>query len=168
MASTYEKIATNTLGSDTANVTFSSISGSYTDLVLTVAKLTSTTSSPYLCFQFNSDTGTNYSATILEGNGTTASSNRWSSEPQIYTGYNVASGTSSDGMVITNFQNYSNSTTYKTTLTRTAILGSSFPGTGAVVGLWRSTSAITSIKIFQNAGNLNSGSTFTLYGILKA
>lgn len=168
MAVTYDKIATTTLGSAAADVTFSSISGSYTDLVLIVNNLTSTTSSPYLCFQFNSDTASNYSSTILEGNGSTASSNRWTSQAQIYTGYNVASGTTSNGMVTTNFQNYSNSTTYKTTLTRTAILNGSFPGTGAVVGLWRSTSAITAIKIFQNAGNLNSGSTFTIYGILKA
>ena len=165
MTATYEAIATTTVGTAVADVTFSTISGSYTDLVLTVAKLTSTTSSPYLCFQFNSDTGSNYSSTILEGNGSTASSNRWSNEPQIYTGYNVASGTTSDGMVITHFQNYSNTTTNKTSLTRTAILGGSFPGTGAVVGLWRSTAAITSIKIFQNAGNINSGCVLTLYGI---
>jgi hypothetical protein len=168
MAITYEPISTTTLGSAAANVTFSSISGSYTDLVLTVAKLTATASSPYLCFQFNSDTGTNYSSTILEGSGSSASSNRWTSETQIYTGYNVASGTTSDGMVITNFQDYSNATTYKTSLTRTAILNGSFPGTGAIVGLWRSTNAITSIKVFQNSGNLNSGCVFTLYGIKEA
>jgi hypothetical protein len=34
MASTYEPIATTTLGTATASVTFSSISGAYTDLVL--------------------------------------------------------------------------------------------------------------------------------------
>ena len=34
MTATYEKIATTTLGSNTASTTFSSISGAYTDLVL--------------------------------------------------------------------------------------------------------------------------------------
>ena len=34
MTATYEKIATTTLGSAATSVTFSSISGSYTDLVL--------------------------------------------------------------------------------------------------------------------------------------
>jgi hypothetical protein len=34
MTSTYEKIATNTLGSAASSVTFTSISGAYTDLVL--------------------------------------------------------------------------------------------------------------------------------------
>jgi hypothetical protein len=37
--------------------------------------------------------------------------------------------------------------------------------TDAFVGLWRSTSAITSILIFPNTGNFNSGMTLTLYGI---
>ena len=37
MAITYEPIATNTLGSAAASVTFSSISGTYTDLVVVVS-----------------------------------------------------------------------------------------------------------------------------------
>jgi hypothetical protein len=62
MTATYEKIATTTLGSTTATVTFSSISGAYTDLVL-VERLVKSITGGSLQVRFNSDTGTNYSAT---------------------------------------------------------------------------------------------------------
>jgi hypothetical protein len=65
MTATYEKIATSTLGSTASDVTFSSISGSYTDLVLIVNETCSTGSG--LNVQFNSDTGSNYSSTYMYG-----------------------------------------------------------------------------------------------------
>ena len=59
---TYTPITSTTLGSNTASVTFSSISSAYTDLVLVVAgALDGANWVPTL--QFNSDTGTNYSTT---------------------------------------------------------------------------------------------------------
>jgi hypothetical protein len=61
--------------------------------------------------------------------------------------------------------NYSNATTYKTALARTSEDGVA----AAYVGLWRSTSAITSITIDKGSSdNFASGSTFTLYGIKAA
>jgi hypothetical protein len=51
MAITYEPIATTTLGSAAASVTFSSISGSYTDLVLVVTGIGATvTTFPWIRF----------------------------------------------------------------------------------------------------------------------
>jgi hypothetical protein len=75
--------------------------------------------------------------------------------------------------VITNIQNYSNSTTYKTILTRTnnAAGSSAQLLVGAQVALWRNTAAITSITILGDQGtpsNLATGSTFTLYGLKAA
>jgi hypothetical protein len=72
---TYEAIATQTLGSAAASVTFSSIPGTYTDLVLVVAG-TLTTGTENIVMQFNGDTGSNYSVTSLLGDGSTASSFR--------------------------------------------------------------------------------------------
>jgi hypothetical protein len=54
---TYEAIATQTLGSAAASVTFSSIPGTYTDLVLVVAMEHVTTGTENIVMQFNGDTG---------------------------------------------------------------------------------------------------------------
>ena len=62
--------------------------------------------------------------------------------------------------------NYANTTTYKTTLVRHNNVSQTV---SAVVNLWRSTSAITSITLSnESATNFDVGATFTLYGILKA
>ncbi len=164
---TYTPIATTTLGSAASSVTFSSISGSYTDLVLVVnAKGTGFTGSgtyPYV--RYNSDSNTNYSRTWLAGNGSTASSSRGSSENLQY----LVGGTYIDGTFsynsITQFMNYSNTTTYKTMLSRANNAGVQVD---ALVGLWRDTSAITSIVIYSSSGNFDTGSTFSLYGITAA
>jgi hypothetical protein len=166
MASTYTPIATQTLGSATASVTFSSISGSYTDLVL-IANAQGASGSPQnLLFQLNGDTASNYSSTWLIGDGSSASSSRLSSRVNgllDIAGY-APIGTNFNA-VIAQFNNYSNATTNKTVLSRA---NSAATGTDAVVSLWRSTAAITSIKIYFNTNNLNTGSTFTLYGVKSA
>lgn len=165
--STYTPIATTTLGSNAASYTFSSISGSYTDLILVINGQVS--SNVTVACQVNGDTATNYSTTELFGDGTTASSFRSSTNAQIAVmgiGAQVVSG--SQWVSTLHFQNYSNTTTYKTVLGRTSANGT--PGVNAIVGLWRSTSAITSIKILGYAGasGFTTGTTFTLYGIAAA
>ena len=163
---TYEPIATTTLGSNQATITFSSISGSYTDLVLIVsANQTPALNTQYI--RFNGDTGTNYSYTILTGNGTSAVSARGSTQDAWYSGYYGVPPTTNFGTEIYSFQNYSNTTTYKTGLSST---GRASGGTDAMVGLWRNTAAITSITygITGVSAFLTSGSTFTLYGIASA
>ena len=167
--STYTPIATTTLSSATSNITFSSISGSYTDIIL-VCQFSGASSgqSPYL--QINSDTGTNYSGTLLTGNGTTAASSRYSSDTQISDNSKGISTTAGANIITWHFQNYSNTTTYKTVLFRTTAMdGASYQGVTAGVGLWRSTNAITSIKFYLSGSvNLASGTTATLYGITAA
>lgn len=155
---TYSQIATQTLGSAAASVTFSSIPGTYTDLVL-VSNATGTTASTNLAFRLNSDSSTNYSATLLKGNGSSATSYRYSNGTDGRIG---EFNNTNIGIFLTNFQNYSNATTYKTVLTRSNVADNH---TSAWVSLWRSTSAITSILILADSGNIASGSTFSLYGI---
>jgi len=165
LASTYEKIATTTLGSAQSTITFSSISGSYTDLILIENGKVSSGAGSYTRIRFNSDTGSNYSATYLYGNGSSAGSDRYSNMTFIPVAYVAAVETNFNHNTIINIQNYSNSTTYKTVLARS---NNAATATDATAALWRSTSAITSIDYYLNSGDWASGSTFTLYGILKA
>ena len=159
---TYTLIASNTLGSATSSVAFSSIPATYTDLVLVVNAKGASNSNIRL--QFNSDTATNYSRTVLYGTGASAGSGRVSNFASIaIDAYAYLSTSDFSYNSITNIQDYSNSTTYKTTLTRA---NANATGVDATAGLWRSTSAITTITVFTNdSGNFSIGSTFKLYGI---
>ena len=161
MTATYEKIATNTLTTTTASVTFSSISGSYTDLVL-IFNGGVNTSNGGLRMELNSDTGSNYSQTSLAGDGTSAASARNSNVTQARISSDFGMVNNLNYNSITSLNNYSNSTTYKTWLSRNNLAS---VGTEAVIGLWRNTAAITSIKLVPSANSFASGSTFTLYGI---
>lgn len=166
---TYTQIASTTLSSAASSVTFSSIAATYTDLVLVVfARSTRAATDDSLYLQFNSDTASNYSYTSLEGNGTTASSARASSQTQIRPAANIDAASQTAGTftpVITSINNYSNATTYKTTLSRNNMANKEVT---AVVGLWRSTAAISTILIKCAVGNLDTNSTFNLYGITAA
>jgi hypothetical protein len=159
MASTYEKIATTTLGSATATVTLSSIPATYTDLVVIMnMSFPSAGGDGYL--RLNSDTGSNYSYTQSYG----VTSNRNTNSTFIRSHNCVA--TAGTNNAILQINNYANTTTNKTVLIRSSdanyvsIMG---------VGLWRNTNAITSLTFSNDGGvNFNSGSTFVIYGIKAA
>ena len=160
--STYTPLASATLTDPASSVTFGGIPQTYTDLVLVSMPLSAT--SDNLTMQFNSDTGTNYSTTILWGSGSSAGSARQTSTATPYMSYYGLTNATPSTCVF-HIMNYSNATTYKTVLARAGNASGS-GGVDAIVGLWRSTSAITSIVVKQvGSNNLSSGSTFTLYGI---
>lgn len=157
--STYTPIATYTLGSNQATVTFSSIPSTYTDLVLIG---NAKDSNDYTGLRVNNNSSALYSRTILTWNGSSAGSSRTSGDTTLYIGGN---GTNFE-VSIYNFQNYANTTTHKTILGTQAIASST---SVASVGLWRSTSAINEINIYSVSGStLLTGSTWTLYGIVAA
>jgi len=160
MAATYEPIATTTLSTTTADVTFSTISGSFTDLI--IVAIATSTSNAGIYLQFNNDTGSNYSRTNLEGDGSVAKSDRDTNQTGMPLG--IAFTTEIPANIF-HIMNYSNSTTYKTALARQ---NTTSAVTRAIVGLWRSTAAITTIRVYPTAGSFKSGSTFTLYGIASA
>lgn len=159
MTATYEPIATTTLGSNAASYTFSSIPSTYTDLVL-VASIKGTTNDQIVRVRFNSDTGSNYSTTSLIGTGSSAVSQRQTTQTSIRIAH-LNSNSNFDPHIVS-INNYANTTTYKSTLARE---NSVTVGVSATVGLWRSTSAVTSIEIFRENSNMVTGSTLTLYGI---
>ena len=163
MPSTYTPIATTTLGSAASSVTFSSISGAYTDLIIVAAPLAS--SAEELVMQFNNDTATNYSATILWGSGSSAGSIRVTGQTYAYLNYYGSVGTTQNTQIF-NIMNYANTTTNKTVIGRA---GRADSGVDAAVALWRSTAAISTVAIkLKNGSNFSTGSTFTLYGVKSA
>lgn len=165
MPATYENIGTNTLGSNQTSITFSSIPGTYTDLVLVInGKTTGIGGYNALAITLNGDTGSNYSRTYMYGvDGSTGASTPTNEN----SGY-VTIGQAADtfGNAIVNFGNYSNTTIQKTFLGRDNY---SINVVYATATLWRSTSAITSITLSGTGGHqIASGSTFNLYGIKAA
>jgi hypothetical protein len=167
MPATYEPIATQTLGSAAATVTFSGISGTYTDLRLVYQTgMSSAGDEPLL--RFNSDSSALYSETVLYGNGTSALSMRNSISTSLQLARDVGLPTAIESVTTVDIMNYSNTTTFKTVLVRTNKGSATYSQVGAYVGLYRSNSAITSINLLTTAGNFVTGSTFTLYGIKAA
>jgi hypothetical protein len=162
MATTYDKIASTTLGG-AGSITFSSIAASWTDLRLVIV---STGNMGNIGLRFNSDTATNYSYTFIRGNGSAASSSNGTSQNYAYI-TNLISNITQPALTTTDIFSYAGST-YKTLLSQTAADLNGSGETNAYVNLWRSTAAITSISITCNSGAFASGTTATLYGILKA
>ena len=163
MPQTYESIATQTLSPTATTVTFSSIPSTYTDLVV-VCAYNRVSGGNNISMRLNGDT-TNYSETYIEGDGTNVVSGRNANDSNMRIAFIVGGTGTSQSTMIINLQNYSNTTTYKTVLTR---YSEGSTGVGASVGLWRSTASINSVEIGCAGINFATGSTFTLYGIAAA
>jgi len=168
MAYTYEPIATTTTTTASPAITFSSISQNYTDLALIISVRANSTPTSYgTHIRFNSDTGSNYSRTLIYGYSAGYASIRATNA----TRYEVSSGTTTANqfnIIRLNVMNYSNSTTYKTLIGHN---DDRADVTSVTCGLWRNTNAITSITITpydDNATGFATGCTFTLYGIKSA
>jgi hypothetical protein len=170
MPATYEPIATTTLGSAAASITFSSIASSWTDLKLVLVVPASPDTSGNININLNSDSGTNYSDTKLIGNGSAASSSRTTSAVRFRPGdgFNWTGSSTAPVFYEMDFFSYAGSTN------KTVLFGTSEDRNGAGstkrnVGLWRNTAAITTIAITTDAGtNYPVGTTATLYGIKNA
>jgi hypothetical protein len=163
---TYVALDTRTLLSNSASVEFTSIPQGYTDLILVCNAKNQGGANYNLYAQVGNgsyDTGSNYSDTYLGGQGSSAFSGRDTSVSQMRL---ALFGNSNFTPSIIHFQNYSNTTTNKTVISRGSDAGGNVM---AIVNLWRSTSAINQIKVFAElSANLSAGSTFTLYGIANS
>jgi hypothetical protein len=160
--SAYEVISTQTLGSAAATVTFSSIPQTYTDLVFVISS--GVTTGTYINFyhRYNGSSSALYSRTTLYGDGSTAASARATGATEAYSGL---SETTIQSTTTIHLFNYSNTTTFKTCLTRdteAALIAQSR------INLWRSTDAISSVDFVSASSTFIAGSTFTLYGIRAA
>lgn len=168
-APTYVKIASQTLASAAASVTFSNIPQGYTDLILVVNEFNNTATNTSFQFRVGNesiDTGANYGAREIFGTGSSAGSDSEANGTAGYlNGPGIGTSTNIPNSYIMQFMSYSNATTYKSILVKG---GSANQNTVALINSWRSFSPINTIRIFQSLNNMATGSTFTLYGIKAA
>jgi hypothetical protein len=173
----FDSIATVTVGSGgSATISFTSIPSTYKHLQLRISAQTNrgTFGSDYSSITFNGDTGSNYNGHTLGGDGDT---------PIIGSGVNTtsigggATGTTTGGTfsgTIIDILDYANTNKFKSTKTLSANdFNGKISGYGGEIyllsGIWRSTSAISSITINRNSGSLYSqNSIFALYGIASS
>ena len=171
MATTYEAIATVTVGSGgTSTITFTSIPQTYTELVVKGStRLSAGDAGVQLVARFNGSTS-GYSRRSLEGNGASASSNSGSSET--YMRFAYAEESTNTANTFNNFElyipNYTSSNNKSTSSDNVTENNGTTAYSALHAGLWSNTSAITSISIFDissTQANFVQYSTATLYGI---
>jgi hypothetical protein len=168
MATTYTAIAEVTLGSAAANIEFTSIPQTFTDLVLKISARNASTGGVGIRCQlrFNGAANdNNLSFRRLYGDGSSTGSDTGSTGHVAWMpdGSATANGFSNIEVYI---PNYAGSTNKSFSADGVMENNATAAYMGLFADLWSDTSAITSIKIFaENGQNLVQHSSATLYGI---
>jgi hypothetical protein len=169
MANTFELISSYTATGSVANISFTSIPATFTDLVLKMSLRSSVTDSsdPYdLVFTLNATS--TITSKVLRGNGSVVSSNsitdrilRAGPVPSNWT-----ANTFSNGEIY--IPNYAGSNYKSWSSDAVTENNATSADMSLVAGLTSITAAITSITIAGAAGNLVEHSTAYLYGVSNA
>lgn len=180
-ATSFESIATVTVGSGgAANVEFTSIGTDWTHLQLRfIARANRATyGADTVRLTFNGDTASNYAFHKLLGDGSSAYASSGANQSYIQfgdcVGTNNGPGTGNVGNAVVDILDYKNTNKFKTMRALAGVdVNGTVAGFGGVVGLtsglWRSTNAITSIKLTVETGiNFEQYSHFALYGCKSA
>jgi hypothetical protein len=150
---TYTPLATVTLASTAATVTFGSIPATMRDLIVVVNGKTSANQATGL--RFNSDSGSNYSMVRMY---TTASSTSTTTYGLLTTG-----DPSADTLSIAQIMDYSATDKHKTFLVRSNIPANN---TAAHAVRWANTAAITTVAVEAISTTWAVGTTLNLYGVI--
>lgn len=154
---TYVPIATTTLATNTATITFSSIVSSYRDIVLVISG-SDTVGGNLPLIRFNGDSGTNYSFVraisygVVQSSQGTGFTSTWD-----LAAINIAQST-----IIVNIMDYSATDKHKVAMART---NSNSAEVWMGLARWANTSAINQIGLSLISGNYRAGTTISLYGI---
>jgi hypothetical protein len=166
----YDSIATATVGAGgVSSITFSSIPSTYTHLQIRgIARDSRAGVATNLYLQYNSDTGANYTAHELYGNGSTAvagfeGTSQTSALAARVTGNNSAA--SAFGGFVIDILDYANTNKYKTNRSLAGHEDNSSGAIWLISGLWMSTSAVTSVTITPVTSPILQYSSFALYGV---
>lgn len=158
----FESIATVSVDTSApADVNFTSIPSGYTHLQL---RLNIRSGATYTEIIFNDDTAGNYTYHQVEANGSTTSAAAGANQNQIYA-LQIGASTTHPGVAIIDILDYKNTDKFKTVK---IFSGVDTNGGGNIYyrsGLWRSTSAISSLKIKAVSSTYSQYSHIALYGI---
>jgi len=164
----YELISTTVLGSAQASVTFdvTAFASTYKHLQLRIVAQ-GTTANDSADLYFNNDSGSNYAWHSLYGDGsavnTDNATNRSAGIPEcpalLGSSYGVFS------FAVIDILDAFSTSKFKTIrhINGRAVSSGNFIAQDS--GLWRSTTATTSIKLQGRSYNINTGSRFSLYGL---
>ena len=163
----YESIATTTLSTATASITFSSIPATYKHLQIRgISRITSGSYAQVL-YQLNGATGSSYSRHYLFGDGSTTAAAGTASTTNMFGG--IMSGSTQTasifGALVTDILDYTNTNKNTTIRTLSGVDGNGSGYAWFSSGAYLSTDAITSITIIPESSTFVQYSSFALYGI---
>jgi hypothetical protein len=168
----FESIATTTLSSSNTVITFSNIPQTYYALRLSgITRYDNNGISQLAVFQFNGDTGSNYNYWVMRGEGHTGSVTGGGAVNQTSIPYPHGPGSTASSnnfsAFILDIVDYTLTSKYKSTkmLNGFATNGGSEEQLHMTTGLWKSTSAITSISFSCSSQNMVANTTIALYGL---
>jgi hypothetical protein len=167
-AGDFESIATTTLSTTAASITFSSIPATYTHLqIRMIARDTRAVTLEGFVVQFNSDTAGNYSDHSVYGDGSSAAAYA-NTSATFMSPYAIASANATAnvfGVSVIDILDYANTNKYKTIRALTGVDNNGSGAVGLASGNWRNTAAITSVTVGAQVGTWVANSSFALYGI---
>jgi hypothetical protein len=171
-AGAYDSLATVTVGTAVSTITFAGIPSGYKHLQIRfLARNTGAgVDFDYATIQYNGNTSTaSYTYHVLSGNGASASASGGGTGIIGYNvgGYIVAGGVAANrfGVGTIDILDYADTNKNKTTRIFSGWDNNGAGNVALISGLFLSTSAITSIVIGSQTGNLAQYSSFALYGI---
>jgi len=172
-AGSFDLLESQVLSSNTASITFSSLStyaSTYQHLQIRFTARSTNSGTTSGGMRFNSDSGNNYALHSLEGNGSAVFSGASTSQNNMLLmvggvpGASAASGLFCAGV-------FDILDPFETTKNKTVKALQGFATGGPIrlnSGLWINTSALTSANLFPSLGDWLTGSRFSLYGIKAA
>jgi len=171
MPNTFTLIASSTVGAGgAASIDFTSIAGTYTDLVIKTSVRTTGTGAPWLQLRFNGSSSS-YSQRYLYGTGAAAASTTSGTAGYMTLAAGINS-TSQTASTFTNAEIYIPNYAGSNNKSVSADAGQENNATTAyatlAAGLWSSSSAITQVTLYPETGNFAEFTTAYLYGVKNA
>jgi hypothetical protein len=169
----FARLSQTILGVAAASIDISSISQSYSTLMLVInGRADAAAANKQVRMRLNNDSGNNYHSQRLSGIATTAAAAEYLGVDYWNTGYIAADSATANyaGSVVIWLPMYTGTTFYKTfnsVAGESSAATTGLTATRAHTGIWLSTTAINRVTIYPaDACNFKAGSSLTIYGLL--